>query len=210
MKAMLLPDAHLTIKALLAHEFPPIAATFSPKFSRPEKYLSSQEPKSFIVSLSEGPPLPPDCVVDQLVTFRMKQAFPGGVSAQSVQSPYNPSAKYPMWVIDLWLEIKRVRAIQTRWGTALANLHRHLQHPDGNTNHALRLLQDTERALSNLPWTGDIPGFHSKVNRACLSTFITNEWLSDDHESLMLELLSRCTKEDDGVYIRSVFFSTPR
>ena len=51
------------------------------------------------------------------------------------------------------------------------------------------LVRDSFQALSYLPWSGYVQGLESNIETHILSAFFTTEWLSNDHEGLMLELL---------------------
>lgn len=41
-------------------------------------------------------------------------------------------------------------------------------------------------ALSYIPWTGQLHDFHATIKHEKLSIYLTQEWLSDDHELIML------------------------
>ncbi|KIK07130.1 hypothetical protein K443DRAFT_87913, partial [Laccaria amethystina LaAM-08-1] len=93
-----------------------------------------------------------------------------------------------------------VRRVQCQWKSAVSNLHEH--------NQSSELFQTVDTIVSRLPWAGEIPGFNSKIDMQFLSFYLTTQWLTDDHESLMLELLRRETEQlkGDHIHFQDSFF----
>lgn len=93
--------------------------------------------------------------------------------------------------------------IQKKWNMAVKNLKTSI---DKNKNS--EALQQAFDTLSRLHWTGQLQPFHI-IDLHQLSTFFTADWLTDDHELVMLNAL----KEDlvivgkaDESYIENTAF----
>ncbi|TFK59107.1 hypothetical protein BDN72DRAFT_748184, partial [Pluteus cervinus] len=62
--------------------------------------------------------------------------------------------------------------------------------------------------LSWLPWSGTLSGYLTSIPTSSLSTYLTIDWLSDEHESVMLEILGKDVHELDRIIIRDALFYT--
>src|SRR4051812_2477316 len=72
------------------------------------------------------------------------------------------------------------------------------------------LLQSVFATLCWVPWSGQLPlNTHSNtIDILKLSTFLTREWLSDDHELVMADLLKDDLLDQNhiDVYVESTIF----
>ncbi|KAG6917111.1 hypothetical protein DXG01_003931 [Tephrocybe rancida] len=71
------------------------------------------------------------------------------------------------------------------------------------------LLIEADLLLPQLPWDGHIPEFATKIPVKSLCSYLTTEWLTDDHEATMFELLSYHATEllsSDSIRIQTPFF----
>lgn len=181
---LLLPPVTLTVQDFLAYELPSIAPNTC--FIRPDKYLSTI--KLNVDNIDEIAALvtPPGEVLDSLHAMDR-------LRAKSIICPHETSAggkRYPMWVLTYWLRVKDLRGIQHQWRSAMSNLQR-----IKTWTPPSQLLQTVDSVMSHLPWAGEIPGFSNRVDMHLLSFYLTMQWLTDDHESIMLELLRREVEE---------------
>ena len=65
--------------------------------------------------------------------------------------------------------------------------------------------------LLHLPWTGNLTGFTNTIDIHQLSAFLTDEWLTDDHELIMLDILKQdlaTANCSDNVFIENMAFLT--
>ena len=70
-------------------------------------------------------------------------------------------------------------------------------------------MDDVCNALSKLPWTGRIQGFHEKDESVTvLHTYATTTWLTTTHENQMLDLLAQdlLDYDGDGIEVVSTYF----
>ncbi|KAF5321301.1 hypothetical protein D9619_000198 [Psilocybe cf. subviscida] len=164
-----LPPKTLDVLRFLKISFPqPIRASL-PRFTRIEKYYSTDPPNSTDLVHAHQFPLPPEDVVDGL----WKALHMGSQSKkiQSIICQHEPSAGGQLFPLDLasyWKECLGQLAIQEKW------------------------MEAVEAILPRLPWTGRLNGFANTINIDQLLLFLTREWLTDDHELILLDIL----KED--------------
>lgn len=192
LSTQLLPSVTLTVQEFLAYKLPSVAPNI--RFTRPNKYLSILEPNVDDVEEFAKLTLPPSGVLDSL-----REMDKSG--ARSIICPHETSAggkRYPMWLLTYWLQVKDVRGVQCQWRSAVSNLHERIKEKD---NQSSELVQTVDTVVSHLPWAGEIPGFNTKTDMRFISFYLTTQWLTDDHESLMLELLRRETEQLEGVHI---------
>ncbi|KAF8877791.1 hypothetical protein BD779DRAFT_1448283 [Infundibulicybe gibba] len=48
-----------------------------------------------------------------------------------------------------------------------------------------------DEVIESLFWSGSVSGFRLKIDKSHLASYLTTDWLTDEHESLMLEVLQR-------------------
>jgi hypothetical protein len=87
-----------------------------------------------------------------------------------------------------------IREVQTCWQHAVNNLQVRI---DKNNSD---LLQAAVLSLSYTPWSENVP-LNGVVSVQRLSAFLTTEWLADEHELLMLDLLKKDLEDEDQGYI---------
>lgn len=146
--------------------------------------------------------LPPPAIVTAL-----KQHVKHG-PITSILCPHLPAAggaHYPLWIIEFWTKLLRARCVQESWTKAAHQLDARLQTSPNN-----HLLQRAANALSHLPWTGDLRGYQNIIDTSHLSVYFTQEWLTDEHLLLMLELLEEdlSRKFQEHVFIENTHFAT--
>jgi Ulp1 family protease len=79
------------------------------------------------------------------------------------------------------------------------------------TNETKSLISQVYNALACIPWTGNINGFPGTVPTEYLTRYLTDDWLTDEHENQMLHLLEHelsRSGRSNGIYIADTFFVT--
>ncbi|KDR65394.1 hypothetical protein GALMADRAFT_26651, partial [Galerina marginata CBS 339.88] len=79
----------------------------------------------------------------------------------------------------------------------------------GHTNDTKGLMTRVYNALACISWAGDINGFSASISTDHLTTYLTKEWLSDEHENQMLYLIQQEVsreRRDDGINVCDTFF----
>jgi hypothetical protein len=62
-------------------------------------------------------------------------------------------------------------------------------HPWNSLLEAHKVFDAIKTALLYTPWTGRLQGFRNTIDLQQLSAYLTREWLTDEHELLMLDVL---------------------
>jgi hypothetical protein len=94
--------------------------------------------------------------------------------------------RYPLWLITFWDEIIPIQLAHNQWTTAIMVFHKCIK------KYALQdcgLLEESLHVALALPWGIQVPGFDLSCKMQYLSYFFTTQWLTDDHEALMLDFL---------------------
>ena len=111
--------------------------------------------------------------------------------------------RYPLHLVFYWKEVMHQYHIQERWQKAVMNLCCNL---DDNPIYV-----QANSILPHLPWTGNLTGFTNTIDIHQLSAFLTDEWLTDDYELMMLDILKQdlaAANCDDNVFIENTAFLT--
>ena len=99
-------------------------------------------------------------------------------TVKSIVCQHDPLARghqYPLHLVFYWKEVMHQYHIQERWQKAVTNLSRNLE--------VNQIYIQANFILPHLPWTGNLTGFTNTIDIHQLS----DEWLTDDHELMMLE-----------------------
>ena len=176
-----LPDGKIPVLMFLTITLPEVVTTN--RIMQSNKYVSSLPPNSKDINKMLKLAIPPPdvvCALQRLIR-KPEQSF------ASIICPHVAAAngkRYPLVVVLSWVRLLELRGIQLRRKDAVDTLQRQMVQEPRSV-----LIREALQAISYLPWSGYIEGLESKVKTHNLSAFFTTEWLSDNHEELMLELL---------------------
>jgi hypothetical protein len=197
-----LPSKTLSVPAFITFAFPSKGAPCPPKFMRVEKFYSELPPTTEDASQVANLAVPPESIIEALCQLIRNNA----VTIKSIVCQHNALAghqRYPIHLAFYWKEVMHQYKIQERWQKAVTNLYRNL---DNNPIYA-----QANAILPHLAWTRNLTGFINSIDIHQLSAFLTDEWLTDDHELMMLDIL----KQDlatancaDNVFIENTAFLT--
>ena len=193
-----LPDNKLSISSLLAFKLPP-SAPAAPSLVRPKKFVSKLAPNSEDVHEITSLQIPPPNILSAL------QDLIKNPMVKSIQCPHEPGAggkRFPTVTVLYWTRIVAIQEVQTCWQHAVNSLQARM---NGDNSE---LLQAAVRSLSYTPWLENVP-LNKVVGIQKLAAFFTTEWLADDHELLMLDLLKK-DLEDEGqgnIFVENTAFS---
>jgi hypothetical protein len=176
-----LPDIKLPILAFLAFQLP-IAATVNPHM-RPNKYISNMPPNSEKTTDILGLRPPPQRIIDALITLTKDPTI------KSIQCPHESTAgqkRFPLITVTYWARISAIQKTQSQWQDAFNQLQAQIDNNPGS-----ELLQNVFSRLAAMPWSGQLPPnvYGNTIPIHELSAILTTEWLSDNHELIMLDLL---------------------
>ena len=199
-----LPANKLSVLDLLNYSFPPIIRSFNA--SDLSSFLSPLPPTTTTVTEIQVIPVPPISVVKQLAS---DPALTSAKSVICIHAPGSSNMRIPLWVITYWLETICIKPIKQKWVVAEEKLQSLKQRRDW-TVETLALIKRVYNMLGCLSWNEDISGFSTKIPTHYLSTYLTTDWLSDLHESQLLDLLRQEIhqkgKDDLEVVVGDVFF----
>jgi len=176
-----LPDKNLSVLAFLAFKLPAVASTN--RLMRAEKFVSDSAPNINTLDDMADLSVPPKHIVGAIQKLAKTSAV------KSILCPHEPGSggrRYHPKLAAYWARITSIRDTQSKWQRALDNIRSRI-----TRNPTSSLLNDVYGTLSWLPWTGDLlrNTYNNSIERSELSAFLTTEWLSDDHELLMLDLV---------------------
>jgi Ulp1 protease family, C-terminal catalytic domain len=168
-----------------------------------QKFFSNEEPTTQDVDIIVTLPTPPDNIVKSLQQCMRRKHI---VSIHCPHAENTGGQRFPVWVISFWSELAYCRSIQEKWKSAVANLQAQIaRHPTSQP------LQNAFNTLSYLPWTGRLSGFPNSIELHQLSIYFTREWLTDDHELVMLDVLKKDLADlecADNIFIENTAFTT--
>jgi hypothetical protein len=175
-----LPSPNVSINEFLAISLPPYTSVTA-RLMRIKKYVSKQPPNIHNVD-NVGELLPPPAEVIMGLKHQLQKG-----SVTSVLCPHLPAsggARYPLWIIEFWVKLRMIHNIQENWKRAANRLEAKFR--TAPKNH---LLQHVAKTLNHLPWTGNLLGYFNTIDLCELWVYFTEEWLTDSHLLVMLELL---------------------
>ena len=177
-----LPSKTLSVTAFIDFSFPSNGAPCPPKFMRVEKFYSELPPTTEDASHVANLAVPPESIVQELWDLIHNKT----VTFKSIVCPHNTLAgghRYPLHLVFYWKEVMHQYRIQEMWQKAVTNLCRNL-----GSNP---IYVQANAILPHLPWTGNLTGFTHTIDIYQLSAFLTDEWLTCDHEIMMLDILKQ-------------------
>ncbi|KAG2157541.1 hypothetical protein DEU56DRAFT_906175 [Suillus clintonianus] len=185
-KKLLLPDIKLSVLDLLSFKFPKISVLN--KTFPSTSFFSPALPNlnDHFTRLQDMPVLAAP-VVRMLAEDTLQHL---SNRAQSIQCPHVAGSierQLPIWVLSYWLQIWKM-------------------HDKEETHELIGKVMD---ALAILPWAGNIKGFESEGPIYELVRYTTNDWLTDVHESQMLDLLRKKVHQTPGgfkIEIKNTYF----
>jgi len=196
-----LPNESLSVQHFLDIKLPSYLETTP--FLQPQKYLSGLEPTTTKADEILCLPSPPESTVKILTKLIHDEAV------KSIECPHSASVtrgcRYPVWIVLIWQELFHIRRDQKRWQHAVTNFETGRSLEAGH-----KIFNAVKTALLYTPWTGQLQGFTNTIDLQQLSAYLTHEWLTDEYELLMLDVLksdllaNNCT----NIFIEDPAFAT--
>jgi hypothetical protein len=196
-----LPESKLPILSLLAIKLP-ASAPPAPSLIRPKKFISELPPNSEDIHEITSLLMPPPNILSALQDLIKDPTM----IVNSIQCPHEPSAggkRFPTATVFYWTRVVAIRDVQSSWQHAVNNLQARI------VKNNSELLQTAVKSLSYTPWLENVP-LNKVVTIQRLSAFLTDEWLDDEHELLMLDLLKKDLEEEgqrNSISVENTAFS---
>ena len=195
-----LPSNTLSITAFITFAFPSNGAVCPPKFMRVKKFYSELPQTTKDASQVAKFTVPPESIIQALCEFICNKK----VTIKSIVCQHNASGhRYPLHLVFYWKEVMHQYKIQ--WKKAVTNICCNLDNSP--------IYTQVNDILPHLPWTGNLTGYTNTINIHQLSAFLTEEWLTNDHELMMLDILKQDLAtanytNSDNVFIENTAFLT--
>lgn len=177
----ILPHSKAFVLDFLCFQPPPVSTTTSTQLLG--SYISNQPTNCNDIKDILLLPTPSTPVVQELNHLVH--------SAKSIMCPHVPGTNgkmFPKWIVSFWMKLPYIQEVHKKWGSAVSAVESRCR--DKNTSEAVWKLDDKSIGLlRTLPWDGEIMGFQARINMFHLSTYLTKNWLSDEHLDQMLSLL---------------------
>lgn len=185
LREQLLPPEQLSILTFLQYPLPSIVHAADATNCGIESYFSPLLPMVVTAERICTIPIPPFTIVEQL------GKHPELTSAKSVVCAHAPGSnneRIPTWCLKFWLKVLHIKPIKQEWLAAEESLQKMRQRRD-RTDETLALISQIYNMLSCISWSEDLKGFSARISTRFLATYLTVDWLNDEHESQMLDLL---------------------
>jgi hypothetical protein len=205
-KDQILPKHDLSILEFLKFDLPPFKPTTP--FTNPDQYFTPDMPNTTDLEEIRLLLTPPSSVIKAL-----SEALQIDTSAaKSVKCPHISTIneqRFPLWIVQYWAELVKIREIRQKWVNAEMSLAWQTHPQKGVAAPHTALIRKVYDGLSCIAWAGTIRGFSASIGTHYLATYATRDWLTDEHESQMLDLLRYdVLREGSGEHaeIESIFF----
>jgi hypothetical protein len=185
--SLYLPNARLSVLALVAYSLP--NETPVHPLPDPLSYFSKEEPHAInhaTTTLLQTLPIPPAPVMEKIIRLAGQAWLDGYKSV--VYSHTGHDRRCPFWIIRHWMRIAEILPARQAWTAADQNLSV-LQKK--SSDHIRQAADNFRALLHSLPWHGRICGFSDSKAVHWLAAFTSKDWLTDIHETFMLEELQR-------------------
>lgn len=183
----LLPLDTLSVQALLEWKPSTAMPTISP--INPEAFFSSLAPNCSPTDIL-GIPTPPKKVIDTVCeTFEKLQKD----DIKSICCPYarnGESKRFDLFIWSYWMDQAKARFVQQRFEAGVVALEKRSKKWKLQAE-SRQLAEDAIQLLGTIPWYGKVKGFEVSPDIYELSALLTDRWLNDDHEEMMITLLQR-------------------
>jgi hypothetical protein len=213
-QAVILPKKDISILDFLKFSLPAVALG---AFTQPQTFFSTLDPTiadAEVVRKTLMPPLP---VLNHLLQAKELHDQARSIVFSSHQtcseSPDQQFERFPMWILSYWTETARIWPLKRKWVLAEEGIEyrRRSKQQTDVTDHTKGLIAQVYDALASISWSDTIKGFPGTALMDCLTTYLTKDWLTDEHEDQMLYLLE-CdmtrSRKDDRTHIANAFFIT--
>lgn len=200
--ALILPNDTLSVAELLNFRLPIPRST---SFTDSDDYLTEETHNTEDLEEIRNLPSPPAAVVHALILALQETS---AAAVTSSHCPRTAGKRYPLWVITYWGEVLQIRVVLERWISADNGIRTQMERLDHDEPEAGKELWTACDAMLTLPWSGSISGFSAKIALHHLAAYFTEEWLSDEHENQMLDILRDDLRDRDHPLANSAHIET--
>jgi len=207
-KDQLLPDPALSVSQLLQYQLPAVWQGPPNEQTSVESYLTNLPVNVTSLNAIKSIPIPSKFITTKLERHS-RLASSTSIRCTHIHFPSAPEKRVPTWVVTYWIEAGQILRLKKKWLDAESSLQKRRTHKN-RTKETAGLISCIYEKLSSIQWSGNMHGFSASVPIHHLTSFLSQEWLSDHHETQMLDLLRLeiNRKQAGSVQIGNVFFTT--
>ena len=182
--AIIIPSRNVSVSELQNFPLPELATSKILSPQPLQNFLSCLTPNIINVEEIILLPTPPEALLKNILKC------PEIIRSQSFICEHlhgRTGFRVPLWTIGYWLEVLQIHSIKHLWASA----QYFLQKKRLPTDNHMDLIKQVSSVLSKLSWKDTIKGFPVQIQPELLTSYITQSWLSDEHENQMLHLLEK-------------------
>lgn len=181
--SLALPHPSLSIPRLLGCHIPAIS-TIQPQPPL-RSYFHTNVPDAYKLADVISIPIPSPKVINQLLKLAGQAWLDGSQSVSYAHT--EETGFYPFWIIYFWDQIAKLTPTIAAWSASDLWLSQKSQDPKSES--CRRTADEFRTVLFSLCWGGVVHGFTDSMPIHSLSTFLSRDWLTDEHIGLMLDIL---------------------
>ena len=171
----LLPEKNLSVLNFPPLSLPPIM--LDTKLTTLDAYFSPDEPNVDDAEEIKLVPLPPLTIISSLDVATV----PDAQSIHCCHFLTSQPQRFPLWIVIPWKTLAKAKGAQRKWVQAYWALEKRMNSLKLTDPVTKKLLSDSHAMLSSLEWSGRLKGFDINPDIIHLTSFLTNEWLNNDH-----------------------------
>lgn len=189
--AVIFPSPEKSVQEFLSIPYPPQSSELIS--SKVTSWFSHDAPVTDAICLLSRPIPSEDFITD--LSKALGQAWFDGAKSIVDRRYNNDGERLPFWVISLWKQLNKVNDQQVAWRNSIEWLDKELGRSK-NEELTTTLLAAKEE-LNKIGWNAPLPYIGGQSTTSfSLSSFLSFEWLSDDHLNMMSEELSTHVASD--------------
>ena len=205
LKKRILPERDMSVLDFLQFQLPAAAQAFDGSIDPSEKILSDLAPSIISITDIQAIPTPPLTMLNMLIGTK---DLSWSRLILCLHAPGHHAEQLPTWVISYWIQVFHLRPLKKTWVDAEESLQKQGSHRQ-HTEDTKSLIKKVYDELACISWASDISGFPAAITTDHLATYLTKNWLSDEHENQMLHLLRRevlSKRREDRISISDTSF----
>jgi hypothetical protein len=183
----IIPSQNLSVSELQNFPLPEIDILKSPSPQPLHFFLSHLTPNITDPKEITLLPTPSEALLKSVLKcpeIKQSQSF----ICEHLRHDGRPGLRVPLWTIEYWLEVLRIYPIKHLWVSAQRNVMQKEKILTDSDN-GMDLIKQVFSVLSKLSWKENMKGFPVQIPPEHLTSYLTEGWLSDEHENQMLHLL---------------------
>ncbi|KAF9002666.1 hypothetical protein BDQ17DRAFT_1425621 [Cyathus striatus] len=182
----ILPNPNISVLELLQFPLPVIHQSVETlKHTSVHEFLSHKQPSTNDLEFIRAIPVPGSKELLKELGEEY-QCMKEKATSVKVSLHAGTVAYLPVWDISFWIEALKLQYRHRKpWLQAEGFINSHGHCHIGSRN----LIQQIYSVLGLLPWGGKIRSLENMVQINHLTTYVSQDWFSDDHEDLIVNLL---------------------